>query len=274
MLGTRFGYVAAYPKKYDERWSPSDGEISLVQASVFAGNYEAYQAMGIDETVNEGNLHLAAQLALPLFVQWFLRPNADDPSRADDRFDCMTPLAVAVASPQPMPWCKIAEQENEWKVRRKQTIALLSQDPRTDISWRHGARTVLHYAIDSGPWMVEALIQALDIKNEQSRNDMFLYADEDGLFYSPDQYVERLLTLDREQKALLLASLRLGNFQSRYYREVMPGVGEQPVGSEGLPWAFARAWEEYEAERIREEQQRLWQEEAHPATALALINDY
>ncbi|KAH8165271.1 hypothetical protein CIB48_g2974 [Xylaria polymorpha] len=91
MLGTRFGYLAAYPEMYDERLSPSDGEINLRQASVFVGNFKAYSAMKIKETVDEGNLHLAAQLALPLFVQWFLRPYSDNPNRPDDNYECLTP---------------------------------------------------------------------------------------------------------------------------------------------------------------------------------------
>ncbi|KAI0862693.1 hypothetical protein F4860DRAFT_471478 [Xylaria cubensis] len=255
MLGTTFGYLAAYPKIYDERLSPSDGEINLGQASVFVGNFEAYRAMKIEETADEGNLHLAAQLALPLFVQWFLRPNSDNPNRPDDKYECLTPLALAVASHQPMPWCKIADQENDWKVRMKQTIALLVD--RTDLKWRHGALTVLHYAIGSGPWMTTALIQALDIKNEPLRDDMFLYEDKDGLFYSPDEYVDKLLKVDKKQKADLLASLRLGEFDSRFYREVMPDTGKQPAGYKGLPRDIARAWEEHEAEKIRMDHARL-----------------
>ncbi|KAJ2984408.1 hypothetical protein NUW58_g6074 [Xylaria curta] len=256
MLGTTFGYLAAYPKMYDEKLSPSDGEINLGQASVFVGNFKAYEAMNIEETVDEGSLHSAAQLALPLFVQWFLRPNSDNPNRPDDKYDCLTPLALAVASPQPMPWCKIADQENDWKVRMRQTIALLAWDPRTDLAWRHGALTVLHYAIGSGPWMTEALIQILDIKNKPRRHDMFLYEDNDGLFYSPDEYVKRLLKIEKKQEKALLTSLNLGEFDSRFYREVMPGAGEQPAGYKGLPRHLARAWEEYEAEIIRKEQAR------------------
>ncbi|KAI1742268.1 hypothetical protein F4680DRAFT_45195 [Xylaria scruposa] len=256
MLGTTFGYLAAYPRTYDERLSPSDGEVNLGQASIFVGNFEAYKAMKIEETTDEGNLHLAAQLALPLFVQWFLRPNSDNPNRPDDNYECLTPLALAVSSHQPMPWCKIADQENDWKVRMKQTIALLVQDHRTDLTWCHGASTVLHYAIGSGPWMTMALIQALDIKNEPLRDDMFLYKDKDGLFYSPDEYVDKILKEDKKQKAALLASLRFGEFSSRFYREVMPDTGKQPVGYKGLPRNFAWAWEEYEARKIRMENER------------------
>lgn len=166
-----------------------------------------------------------------------------------------------------MPWCKIANQENDWEVRMKQTIALLVQDHRMDLTWRHGPLTVLHYAIISGPWMTEALIQALDMKNEPKRHDMFLYEDNDGLFYSPDEYVEKLLKVEKKKKAALLKSLRLGEFDSRFYREMMPGAGEQPTGYKGLPRHLARTWEEYEVEKIREEAQK--EQEARIAAHVA-----
>ncbi|KAI1364762.1 hypothetical protein F5Y08DRAFT_202108 [Xylaria arbuscula] len=249
ILGTTFGHLAAYPNVHGHEPSPDEGEITLAQASVFVGSFGAYRALNILETPNEGNLHLAAQLALPLFVQYFLRDGSDDPSRGVDRFDCLTPLAVAVMSPHPMPWCRIANQENDWKVRIKQTILLLSRDERTDLRWNNGGLTVLHYAMKSGPWMVEALIQALDIKNEAQRNDIFLYKDNDGLLYSPDEYVQRVLKEDRKQKELLLRSLSFGEFTPRFYRDVLPnsGAGQQPRGYRGLPPHLSRAWEIHEA---------------------------
>lgn len=248
MLGTNFGHLAAYPDVHGNEPSPGEGAITLAQASVFVGGFEAYRAMDIHETPNDGNLHLAAQLALPLFVQWFLRDGSDDPSRGNTQFDCLTPLAAAVMSPRPMPWCRIANQESDWKVRMEQTIRLLYRDRRTDLRWNNGGLTVLHYAMKSGPWMVETLIRALDIKNEAQRNEIFLYKDNDGLLYSPCEYAQRVLKEDQTQKDLLLESLSLGEFTPRFYRDVMPnsGAGQQPRGYKGLPPHLSSVWEVYE----------------------------
>ncbi|KAI1329727.1 hypothetical protein F5Y16DRAFT_408986 [Xylariaceae sp. FL0255] len=162
--------------------SSSVGEITLHQAAVFVGNFDAYRAMDLDVT-----------LAPPLFVQWFLLHSGDDPNRTDDEYDCLIPLALAVASPHQMPWFAM-----------KETIATLATD--TNLKWRHGGLTVLHYAIESGPWMIEALIQGLGIYHDPQRHDRFMYKDKDGMFYSPDEYVKRVLKVDEVRKSSLLSS--------------------------------------------------------------------
>ncbi|XXH01677.1 hypothetical protein Hte_008037 [Hypoxylon texense] len=253
MLGTKFGYLAAYPTKFDDKLSPAHSEIFLKEASMFVGNFEAYQALKCDETPDDGSLHLAAWLALPKFVRWFLR--SDDASRGHENFGGAIPLAVACES-RPMPWCKIANQEANWNVRLKETMQILA--PVTNLAGprlRHRGMTVLHTAMYNGAEVTNALIDTLKIHNDRERNEKYLYKDIEGLFYSPDKWVEKLHEIDVAEKPALLKSLEAARFQSRYYREVEPGKGEQPEGYSGLPQKYAVLWGEYE--RMLAEKQKL-----------------
>ncbi|KAI1135612.1 hypothetical protein F5Y05DRAFT_393950 [Hypoxylon sp. FL0543] len=243
MLGTDFGYLAAHPTRFEERLSPSSGEIFLREASICIGNFDAYQVLlNGEETPNDGGLHFAAYLALPKFVQWFLK--SDDANRGHENYVDMIPLAVACQS-KPMPWCKIANMEGHWTVRLKMTMQLLA--PMTDFSlFGLSCKTPLHIAIETGPNMTEILIDSVKIYKDKQRNERYLCKDNAGLFYSPDQWVTRVLAVDAAEKPALLKSLKGAKLQSRFYREVEPAAGQQPPGYTGLPPRYAELWKAHE----------------------------
>ncbi|OTA81210.1 hypothetical protein M434DRAFT_17457 [Hypoxylon sp. CO27-5] len=242
MLGTIFGYLAAYPDKFEEQLSPAHNEIFLREASIIVGNLDAFACLNCGGTPNDGDLHLAASLALPRFVQWFLK--SDDPNYKHENYGGMTPLAVACQS-KPMPWCKIANSEAHWTVRLKMTMQLLG--PITDLAVDSPSdKTLLHIALENGPTITKALIESLRIYEDKGRNEKYLYKDNEGLFYSPDQWVTKILAIDTTEKPALLECLKAARLQSRFYREVDPNEGVQPPGYLGLPPRYAELWSNYE----------------------------
>lgn len=234
--GSSFSYLSAYPKLSENELSLS--ELPLDLAALYLGNLDAFHLMGCGELPNDGTLHSAALLALPEFVEWLLYTH--DPNFKHEEFDKMTPLALACAS-EPQPWCKIANEESDWKTRQKKTMKLLA--PKTNLGWRSRGKTVLHIALENGPEATEAIIEALDVSHDPKRDEKYLYVDREGIEYSPDQYVKRVMDAEHAEKDTLINYLlKTGRMQPRYFKRIMPGEGNQPVGYCGLPREHALNW--------------------------------
>lgn len=216
-------------------------ELSLPVASLHLGNFDAFRLMACGETPNDGTLHTAAFLALPKFVAWLLKTH--DPNRKAEEFDNLIPLAIVCAT-KPHPVCKIANEESDWQTRQKTTIRLLARG--TDIRWRSKGRTVLHIALEEGPDVTKALVEALNIRYDPQKDEKYLYTDKDGIHYSPHVYVKKILDgKDQEKKELIKCLLDCG-MKSRYFKKVWPNAGIQPKGYHGLPSAYATSWEIHE----------------------------
>jgi hypothetical protein len=113
----------------------------------------------------------------------------------------MIPLAVACAS-RPEPWCKIANEEADWKTRQRKIMQLLAV--RTSPAWRSHRRTILHVAIDNGIDATKAMIAALGYCHDRDTDEKYVYVDRKGTRYSLPQYV--MIDPDvkeKEKKALV-----------------------------------------------------------------------
>ena len=236
--GTSLSDLATYPEKLENDQSLPN-ELSLSLASLYLGNLEAFHLLDGGAVPDDGTLHTAALLALPDFVEWLLYTH--DANFEVEEFDNMIPLALACSS-KPQPWCKIANQQADWKTRQKLTMKLLA--PRTDSRWRSRGKMVVHFALENGREATEAMIQALNIPSDPKRDDNYLYVDKEGIEYSLDQYVERVMGIVSTEKRNLIMYLRTkGKLQTRYFKRIMPGKERQPVGYCGLPEEFAFRWE-------------------------------
>jgi hypothetical protein len=218
-------------------------ELSLRSACLMLGNCDAYRAMKWEEIPDDGTLHLAAFMALPRLVEWLL--NFHDPNaKVPEEWDQMVPLALACTS-KVSPWCKIANLEADLTIRRKKCITLLA--PSTNLNWRYRKKTVLHIALENGPEVTSTMIEVLNVRRDPRRNDTYLYQDKDGIQYSPDEYVLRMMKgVSDQEKKVLVQYLQQNKIQSRYFRSVMPGEGVQPSGYHGLPPGYAKAWKLHE----------------------------
>lgn len=111
--------------------------------------------------------------------------------------------------------------------------------------------TILHWAMENGLDTAKAIIEALDIRHDPERNDKYLYMDRDGIEYSPQQYVMKLLGADEKEKKALITSLEGATLKSRYFKRIFPNEGDQPSGYHGLPPSYAKAWEVHEKSPLR-----------------------
>lgn len=213
--------------------------VDLQQASTFLGNLESYKLLAPEQVPNDGTLHFAALLALPRFVEWLLPMH--DPNFKHSDYDQMIPLAIACQS-SAQPYTKIADQEAKFRRRRKDTIRLLAA--KTDIKWRYRGKTVLHVAMEQGLDVTKELAEALDLHRDRERDNKYLYRDKDGVEYSPDQWAILKMEVGTSQykKELKTYFLQLG-VQSRLFKRILPGGGEQPEGYCGLPPVYAAAWD-------------------------------
>lgn len=253
--GSSFGPLAMAPKtfKNDSDFLSDTDEIPLREASLFLGNFEAFRLIPAEMTPNDGILHLAALLALPKFVTWLL--NTHDPNHKAEEYDNMVPLACVCQS-EPHNWCKIANEESDWRNRQKDTMHLLARV--TSPKWRYRNMTILHFAMEKGLETAQAMIEALDIRHDPERDEKYLYIDRDGIEYSPQQYALKLWDADIKDKKALTTCLEAA-LKSRSF-EGLPGEGEEVVSSHGLPTSdassptsyailpaiFASLWEMYE----------------------------
>jgi hypothetical protein len=232
-----------YPKVFekDSGLLNAGDELPLREASLYLGNFDAFRLITREITPNDGTLHLAALMALPKFVRWLLKIH--DPNHKAEEFGNMIPLALVCAS-KPQPWCKIANEESDWKTRQKQTMQLLA--PRTSPKWRYRNMTILHYAMENGLDTAKAMIEALDIRRDSERDEKYLYMDRDGIEYSPQQYVTKVLDADEKEKKTLVTCLEEAKLKSRYFKRILPNKGDQPTGYHGLPPNYATLWEAHE----------------------------
>jgi hypothetical protein len=240
-----FEYLASHPKKPgmgNGHFSKANG-ITLRQAALFLGNFDAFRALNCREVTNDGSLHLAAVLALPKFVEWLLKKH--DADHEAETYEKMIPLALACASTQVV-WCKIANTESGLNARRKETMKLLA--PKTDLKWRNGKKSVLHFALDQGPEVTKAMVEALNIRYDPERDEKYLLIDREGIHYSPEQYVKKLLLgVTETEKSALVRCLTDAGMVSRYYKNIRPSSKEkQPVGYHGLPPTLAALWSAHE----------------------------
>ena len=226
--GSSFSYLGAYLNG-SKKDSDLTNDLSLRAASLYLGNFYAFQLMKFEETPNDGTLHTAALLALPKFVQWLL--DIHDANYKAEDFDNMIPLAIICKS-KPHPWCKIANEELDWKTRQKQTMQLLA--PRTSSKWRSSHKTVLHIALENGLETTKAMAEALDILNDPEKDEKYLYMDKDGIEYSPHQYVIRVMGADADEAKRLVEFLFSIGMKSRYFKRITH-TGSQPTGYHGLP---------------------------------------
>ena len=144
-------------------------------------------------------------MALPKFVKWLLAFH--DPDHKAEDFDMMIPLALACES-KPHPWCKVANEEADWKTRQKHTMQLLAL--RTSPEWRSRSRTVLHIALENGLDPTKAMVKALGFCHDPDRGKRYLHVDKDGIQYSPQQYAMKFLEADMKEKKALATCLTGG----------------------------------------------------------------
>jgi hypothetical protein len=246
--GSSFGPLAMYPQvfKKDSDFLDPAADLPLREASLYLGNFEAFRLIARDTTPDDGMLHLAALLALPRFVQWLL--NNHDPNHKAEEYDNMVPLACVCASTS-QPWCKIANEESDWKNRQKDTMHLLAGV--TSPKWRYRNMTILHWAMENGLETAKAMVKALDIRHDPERDEKYLYMDRDGIEYSPQQYAMKVWDADDKEKEAFIACLEAATLKSRYFKRILPGKGEQPEGYHGLPTSYASAWVMHEKSRLR-----------------------
>ena len=202
--GSTLGQLGAYPETFNKESSLLDAsvELPLREACLYLGNYEAFRLLKCTETPDDTTLHLAALMALPNFVKWLL--DFHDPNYKAEEYDMMIPLALACES-KPQPWCKIANEESDWKTRQKETMQLLAS--RTNLEWRHRNKTVLHIALENGLEATGAMVEALNFHNDPKREERYRYVDRDGITYSPHQYVMKFVDADEQEKQALVACL-------------------------------------------------------------------
>lgn len=243
--GSSFGPLGMYPRvfKKDSDLLDAADELPLREASLYLGNFEAFRLITQEMTPNDGMLHLAALLALPKFVKWLL--GIHDPNHKAEEFDNMVPLACVCAS-KPHPWCKIANEESDWKDRQKDTMHLLAGV--TSAEWRYRNMTILHWAMENGLETAKAMVKALDICHDPERDEKYLYMDRDGIEYSPQQYVMKVWDADEKEKKALISCLEGATLKSRYFKSILPNKGDQPSGYHGLPPSYARVWEVHRAD--------------------------
>jgi hypothetical protein len=79
---------------------------------------------------------------------------------------------------------------------------------------RYRNMTILHWAMENGPETAQAMIMALDIHHDPERDQKYLYTDRDGIEYSPQQYVMKVLDADEADKNALIACLEVAELKS------------------------------------------------------------
>ncbi|KAL5321915.1 hypothetical protein ACEPPN_009879 [Leptodophora sp. 'Broadleaf-Isolate-01'] len=203
--GSSFVPLSMHPKtvKNDSDQPHTQAELPLQLASLYLGNFEAFQLIASEITPNDSTLHLAAVLALPKFVNWLL--GSHDPNHQAEEFDNMTPLALVCAS-KPDPCCKVANEEAGWRERQEETMRLLANV--TDSKWRYRHMTILHWSMDNGLETAKAIVKALDIAHDTEKNKKYLYTDREGVKYTPEEYITKLWDASDADKKALIACLK------------------------------------------------------------------
>ncbi|RKL30574.1 hypothetical protein BFJ70_g10107 [Fusarium oxysporum] len=203
--GSKFSSLASYPKKPKLEFTTlfeDDDEISPREASLFLGNLDAFKLLNKSMLPDDGTLHLAALLALPDFTDWLLETH--EPNYEEENFGFMVPLALTCYS-KPFPWCKVANEEQEWFSRLEETMKILIS--KTLSSWRYRQKLPLHLALENGSQVTMAMLNVLNVRGIGNR-DKYLYTDKTGMHYSPCEYVEMFVEVDDEEKGKLVKILQ------------------------------------------------------------------
>lgn len=203
--GSKFSSLASYPKKPKLEFTAlfeDEDEIPPREASLFLGNLDAFKLLNSTMLPDDGTLHLAALLALPDFTDWLL--STHEPNYEEENFGFMVPLALTCYS-KPFPWCKVANEEQEWFSRLEETIKILI--PKTLSSWRYRQKLPLHLALENGSQVTMAMLNVLNARGIGNR-DKYLYTDKTGMQYSPCEYVEVFVEVDDEDKMKLVKILQ------------------------------------------------------------------
>jgi hypothetical protein len=223
-------------------------EFPLQLACVMLGNSDAYQALKRDETRNDGTLQLACVLTVPILIKWLLRYH--DPNAELEDYDQMIPLAL-VCTPKVVSWCKITRQEAALENRQRECIRLLA--PITNVNWRDNSKktTVLHIALQNGFEVAVTMFGALNVRQDPLHNEKYLYQDKDRNQYSLDQYLWRFMgDTSNEEQLRLTEYFRENKIQSRYFKNIIPGEGDQPLEYCGLPPNLDDAWQAQEHSKV------------------------
>jgi hypothetical protein len=152
-----------------------------------------------------------------------------------EEFGNMIPLVVACRATF-HPWCRVANAEASFEQRRKDTMALLVK--RTDLTWRHRKKTVLHFAIEGGLDALNAMLEALDVASDPNRDERYLYTDRGGIVYSPSYYISHVHDPNNQnpESKVMIQVLQTARLIDRMYRPTTLGSGvQQPEGYCGLP---------------------------------------
>ncbi|RBQ75018.1 hypothetical protein FVER14953_12009 [Fusarium verticillioides] len=203
--GSKFSSLASYPKKPKLEFTAlfeDEDEIPPREASLFLGNLDAFKLLNSTMLPDDGTLHLAALLALPDFTDWLL--STHEPNYEEENFGFMVPLALTCYS-KPFPWCKVANEEQEWFSRLEETIKILI--PKTLSSWRYRQKLPLHLALENGSRVTMAMLNVLNARGIGNR-DKYLYTDKTGMQYSPCEYVETFVEVEDEEKVKLIKILQ------------------------------------------------------------------
>ncbi|KAI1750188.1 hypothetical protein F4782DRAFT_256211 [Xylaria castorea] len=197
--------------------------------------------------LDDGSLHIATEKSFVGGVSLLLQAghNADFPSLM---FDGRSPLAQL---------CLLGKSAGtDWVERLHETMKMIKKGmPRDSITSRfdNDEKTVLHLALDNqyeATDIVKALLATYKPYQSMDINEAFLFADEDGLHYSPTKYVELCCgEKPAAEKAELIKCLKAQKFRDRYFADGL----DQPAHAVGLPTAISEAIkEEKEAERKRQ----------------------
>lgn len=198
--GATVAYMGSYPHAYDSELAT--GEWALLFAAVQLGNFDAFKLLSESSSPTDGLLHLAAFLALPKFIRYLLKTN--DANIKEEGFDWQIPLAVA-CSAAPVAWCKIANEEADFRTRQLETMQLLV--PKTKLSWRGDHKTVMHIALDNGAETARAMLTALKMREHPTKAARHLYTDKAGRKYTLDQYVREICTVEDDERVALMHCL-------------------------------------------------------------------
>lgn len=214
--GTSIGHLGVSDGTFNLEDIPD--RLSLSMASLYLGNLDAFRLMDGGHSPNDGTLHTAALLALPRFVELLLETH--DPNFREEEFDHMIPLALACHA-KPMPWCKIANEESDFRTRQRETMRLLAAT--TSPGWRHRGKTVFHIALEHGVGTTKAMIEALKIHQDPERHEKYLYTDRGGKQYLPHEYVMEFVSGTETEKETLISCIAKVGF--------VPPPGEIPSSS-------------------------------------------
>ncbi|KAF5626087.1 hypothetical protein F52700_8802 [Fusarium sp. NRRL 52700] len=203
--GSKFSALASFLRKSKLEFTSlfeDEDEIPPREASLFLGNLDAFKLLNSSMLPDDGTLHLAALLALPDFTDWLL--STHEPNYEEENFGFMVPLALTCYS-KPFPWCKVANEEQEWFYRLEETMSILV--PKTLSSWRYRQKLPLHLALENGSRVTMAMLNVLNARGIGNR-DKYLYTDKTGMQYSPCEYVETFVEVDDEEKVKLVKILQ------------------------------------------------------------------